>query len=141
MTALRDLGLTITRDGTMELSEEKLDTALTNQFESVVKMLSNKRSIPTKLTSVPSGLAGDAVKQLDALLAPTGLLASLTSSAENQIEKQKDMLLSLESRMSKLLTRYTKQFAVMESFVGQTNNLKTSLKSTFDGMNSIYNQN
>jgi len=40
--------------------------------------------------------------------------------------------------MDALLARYTKQFSVMDSLVGQTNSLKTSLKSTFDGMMSVY---
>jgi flagellar hook-associated protein 2 len=37
-----------------------------------------------------------------------------------------------------LLTRYTKQFGVMEAFVGQSNSMRDSLKSTFEGMMSVY---
>jgi hypothetical protein len=36
------------------------------------------------------------------------------------------------------LARYTKQFAAMNSFVGNTNSQKTSLKSSFDGMMAMY---
>jgi hypothetical protein len=35
-------------------------------------------------------------------------------------------------------SRYTKQFALMESLVGGVNAQKTSLKSTFEGMMSMY---
>jgi flagellar hook-associated protein 2 len=41
--------------------------------------------------------------------------------------------------MTLLLARYIKQFSVMDSLVGQTNSLRTSLSSTFTGMQSIYN--
>ena len=41
--------------------------------------------------------------------------------------------------MSKLLERYNKQFATMESIVGQSKTLQTSLTSTFANMNSSSN--
>jgi flagellar capping protein FliD len=44
----------------------------------------------------------------------------------------------IKARMETLLARYTKQFAMMESLVGGVNAQKTSLKSTFDGMMSMY---
>jgi len=37
-----------------------------------------------------------------------------------------------------LLARYTKQFASMDSLVGQINSQKTSLKSSFEGMMAMY---
>jgi flagellar capping protein FliD len=37
-----------------------------------------------------------------------------------------------------MLARYNKQFASMESIVGSVNSQKTSLKSSFDGMMSVY---
>jgi flagellar capping protein FliD len=40
--------------------------------------------------------------------------------------------------MEKLLKRYNLQFATMESLVGNVNAQKTSLKSTFEGMMSMY---
>jgi flagellar capping protein FliD len=40
--------------------------------------------------------------------------------------------------MDTLLARYTKQFAAMDSIVGKTNSLKTSLTSTFEGMMNAY---
>jgi hypothetical protein len=43
--------------------------------------------------------------------------------------------------MATLLERYNKQFASMESMVGQSKSLQTSLKSTFDGMMASYTNN
>jgi flagellar capping protein FliD len=40
--------------------------------------------------------------------------------------------------MAGILARYKKQFATMESMVGQSKSLQTNLKSTFDGMMSVY---
>lgn len=138
VTALRDLGLSISKDGVLELDEGKLDTALSQRFDDVVKMLSNNRNTPTTLTSVASGLAGDAVKTLDGLVAPNGLLATQTSSAQKNADRYKLELTRLETRMTELLARYNKQFAAMENLVGQSNKLKDSLKSTFEGMMAAY---
>jgi flagellar capping protein FliD len=40
--------------------------------------------------------------------------------------------------MTQLLERYSKQFSTMDSLVGQSNSMKTSLKSTFEGMMAQY---
>jgi hypothetical protein len=40
--------------------------------------------------------------------------------------------------MTQLLARYNQQFGAMESIVGQSKSLQTSLKSTFDGMMASY---
>ena len=61
-----------------------------------------------------------------------------TETANKQNTSYKDALSKLATRMDALLARYTKQFSVMDSLVGQSNSLKTSLKSTFDGMMSVY---
>jgi hypothetical protein len=41
--------------------------------------------------------------------------------------------------MTRLLERYTKQFAAMESIVGQSNSLRASIKSNFDAMTASKN--
>jgi flagellar capping protein FliD len=71
-------------------------------------------------------------------VSPTGILASQSDSFTKQSTGYKDSLTKLDARMQNLLTRYNKQFASMQSFVGDANSQKTSLKSTFDGMMSIY---
>jgi flagellar capping protein FliD len=59
---------------------------------------------------------------------------SQSNSATTQNTKYKDDLAKLQTRMDALLTRYQKQFASMDSLVGNINSQKTSLKSSFDGM-------
>jgi flagellar capping protein FliD len=65
----------------------------------------------------------------------------LNAQSENltkRIAEYKVELTKLEDRMTQLLARYNQQFGAMESIVGQTKSLQTSLKSTFDGMMSSY---
>jgi hypothetical protein len=42
---LRDVGITITKEGKMELDATKAETALASQFDDMVKMLSQNRTV------------------------------------------------------------------------------------------------
>jgi flagellar capping protein FliD len=65
-------------------------------------------------------------------------LLSQSNTADKQNTQYKADLEKLQKRMDTLLQRYTKQFAAMDSMVGQINSQKTSLKSSFDGMMASY---
>jgi flagellar hook-associated protein 2 len=81
---------------------------------------------------------GDAVRKLTNLLDSKGPLMSQSESASTQNTKHQKDLADLQARMDSLLARYTKQFAAMDSLVGQVNSQKTSLKSSFEGMMAAY---
>ena len=89
-------------------------------------------------SSSGSGLAGDTLRKITTWLAATSPLTTQSVTAESQNAKYADALAALQTRMDELLARYTKQFSAMESLVGSINSQKTSLKSTFDGMMSMY---
>jgi flagellar hook-associated protein 2 len=141
ITALRDLGITINKSGNLDLDATKLDKTLSSNFDKAVTMLSANRENLSATSTLPAGVAGDAVKQLTSLLASTGALTSQSANATSKISAYKVELTKLETRMTDLLARYTKQFSAMDAIVGQTNSLKTSLTSTFDGILGVYNKN
>ncbi len=128
------MGITVNKDGQMELDETKFDSALESNFDDVVKMMTGNQNNVSVYSTRPVGLAGEAVKTLTKMTASTGLAATQSELATKQKTKYQADLTRLEDRMIILLERYTKQFSVMDSLVNQTNSLKTSLKSTFDGM-------
>ncbi len=138
VSAFRDLGLAINRNGELELDEAKLDTVLLTKYDSMVTMLTANRENLSPLSALSAGASGSAVKKITQLLDTTGALASQTSNLTKKIEDYKLELTKLEDRMTTLLERYNKQFGAMETMVGQSKSLQTSLKSTFDGMMSMY---
>jgi flagellar hook-associated protein 2 len=85
-----------------------------------------------------SGIAGDALRKITALLSSTGALLTQSENANNQAEKLKVTLAALQTRMQGVLDRYTRQFSAMESLVGNINSQKASLKSSFEGMMAMY---
>ncbi len=138
LTNMRDLGISLDKTGVMTLETTKLDSVLTNQFESMVTLMSANTEGLSTFSVQNSGAAGTAVKKLNNLLSSTGILNNQTTSINNKIADYKLELTKLEDRMNQLMERYTKQFAAMESIVGQSKSLRTSLTSTFEGMMATY---
>ena len=138
LNALRDIGLSINRSGELELNASKLDSALQSKFEHVATMLSANRENQSDFSVLSRGVAGEAVKKISTLLGNTGVLSSQSTNFTAKVTTYKQELEKLDARMSMLLTRYNKQFGAMESMVGQSKSMKDSLKSSFEGMMSVY---
>ena len=141
LTALRDIGFNLDQTGVLSIDKTKLDGVLKGNFENVVTLVTGNRENQSKFSVLPSGVAGEAVKKLTALLDTTAPLTTQSNNLTTKISAYKKQLTELDTRMTSLLARYNKQFAAMESMVGESKSLQTSLKSTFDGMMSAYTNN
>jgi flagellar hook-associated protein 2 len=136
VNSLRDLGVSVNVTGVMTLDEAKMGSALSSHFDEVVTAFSKNFNDLGEFTptTVDIGIAGNASRALTKLLKTTGQIQTQSNSAVTQNKKYQEDLAKLQIRMDGLLARYQKQFAAMDSMVGRNNALKTSLKSTFDGM-------
>ena len=138
LAALRDIGLSINRSGTLELDAAKLDSAMLTKFDNVVTLLTSNQEKLSVSSALPAGAAGEAVKKLTNLLDVSGAITTQSNNLTKKITDYQKELAALDTRMTALLTRYNKQFASMESIVGQSKSLQTSLKSSFEGMMAAY---
>jgi flagellar capping protein FliD len=139
--ALRDIGLSISAQGVLELDSTKLDSALQGNFEGVVTLLTGNQENLSVYSQAPGGVANTAVKKLTSMMDANSALTSQSANLTKRISSYKLDLEKLETRMTELLARYNKQFGAMESMVGQSKALKSSLTSTFDGMMAAYTKN
>jgi flagellar hook-associated protein 2 len=138
IASLRDIGVSIDQTGVMSLDATVLDAKLKTNFDDVVTMFSGNRSNTSEYSVEKISIANDAFGKLSKMLRSTGDLAYQTRNTNTEINRYKEDLAKLNVRMETLLQRYTRQFAVMDSMVGQNNSTKSSLKSTFDGMMAQY---
>ena len=138
VSAFRQMGLDLDRTGVMSLDETKLDAALNDNFEDVVMAFSAGTSNQSAFGTASRGIAGDAVVALDALISSRGDIEAQSAGSQERIDAYKVQLETLNTRMESLLARYTKQFGIMESLVGQTNSMRDSLAATFEGMMAMY---
>jgi flagellar hook-associated protein 2 len=139
--ALRDIGLSISAQGVLELDATKLDTALQGNFEGVVTLLTGNQENLSVYSQAPGGVANSAIKKLTSMMDANSALTAQSTNLTKKISTYKLELEKLETRMTELLARYNKQFGAMESMVGQSKSLKSSLTSTFDGMMAAYTKN
>jgi len=138
VNSLWQVGIKIDEKGVMSVDATKLDSALQSNFSDVVKSFTGNFDNLSAYSTQKSGFAGDGVRKLAALVGPNGPMLNQSNNANTRNTKYTDDLSRLDTRMSALLTRYTKQFATMDNMVGKVNSQKTSLKSTFDGMMATY---
>ena len=136
--ALRDIGVTLQVDGSLQTDSSKLQSALDNNLVDIVTMFTANLGSPTNSTATKRGIAGDAVKALTALSSPTGLIVNRENNRQKEILGYNDQMTKLQERMAALLDRYTKQFAAMDALVGNLNSQKSGLKTTFDNMSAMY---
>ena len=135
IASLRDLGVSVDKEGVVTLDEAALDTAVGANFEQVVTALSGRQSVTENGAPViKKGLAASLSTRLRDFMSPTGIIVSQSNNAETQVTKHEDELKTLETRMEAVLARYTKQFASMESLVGQLTSMRENLKSQFEAM-------
>jgi len=139
--SLSDIGVEMTRTGTLELNEAKFDKAIASNADQITTMLTADKENKSYVGDSNRGLIGDAIKQLNQLISSSGTINNLTKSANVQISKYKEELTKLDTRMSAILLRYSKQFSAMNAFVGNSTAMRNNLKSQFENMASIYKNN
>lgn len=136
--ALRDIGLSISAQGVLELDSTKLDAVLQTNFEGVVSLLTGNQENLSPYSQAPGGVANSAVKKLSAMLSANSSLSAQSANLTKKISAYNIDLEKLGTRMSALLLRYNKQFSAMESMVGQSKSTREGLTSTFAGMMATY---
>jgi flagellar hook-associated protein 2 len=139
ISALWQLGVKFDAAGVMSLDSTKLDTALSENHADVVTALTgNKDNLSQYDKTTPAGVMGEAWRSLNTLMSASGPLMTQSDNANSKIIDYNEQLVALDTRMTRLLDRYTKQFSDMQSLVGSTNSLKTSLESSFAGLMAMY---
>ena len=136
--AARNVGLSIDRNGQLNLDEAKLDTALQDNFNEVSTLFSAGTNNKSIYSPAPAGIAGDAIRKIEKMLLSTGAIDTKTRTNTSKIETYKKELEVLELRMEKLLERYMSQFSMMESIVGNSTSTREGLKGTFENMSNAY---
>lgn len=136
VSALRDVGVTLDRNGRLQLDEAKLETALAERFDHVATMFSAGTENQSNLGEAARGLAGDAYKALDGLLAFDGALRRAESGMDRDLALYQTQLEALEVRMERVLERNIRQFTAMDALVGELQSMRESLAVQFENMSA-----
>lgn len=139
VSALRDIGITLDREGRLQTDSVKLDVSLKGRFEEIAAVLSgNTENASLADESTKLGIAGEALRKLEKLMATEGPILSRSKSAESLVTSTQEELSELQERMDGVYERYLKQLSAMDSVVSQMNSLRDSLSGQFEGLMAMY---
>lgn len=142
LSALRDVGIEIDTAGKLTLKPTTLDSVLASSYSDVITLFTgDQEALSSYDTTTDAGISGDLSRSIFKMIASYGTVSVESRNASTRIIKYQDDLAALEERMKKLLERYTKQFATMDSIVGNTKSTQTGLTSSFDGLMAMYTKN
>ena len=127
LTYLSDIGIQFSRTGFLEIDEDRLSTALDENFSEIVTLLSADTNNQSTYDDAARGLAGEALLELDALMASDGTVLTNTNSLEDRVEQYAIELEDLDRRMTKINQRYLMQFTAMETAIDEMNSLREYL--------------
>ena len=134
ITRLSDLGISITKTGTLDITDSKLSTALSDNFEDVRILFSADTDNQTELGTADRGVSGDLTKLIHDLTSSTGYLTAQTKTQESNVSKYEQELENLDERMQSLQECYERQYASMNSLIEELNNTKDNLVSSFENL-------
>lgn len=142
VNSFRDLGVTVDKSGVLTLDSATLEAAISNNFDDVVSALASRASTTNSNgdTVITRGLGVELLATVNTLMGTSGAIYNQSSSAESQVARYKEQLETLEERMEVIKARYLRQFAAMESIVGQISATREGLKGQFEALANAYKQ-
>ena len=138
VNSLTDLGIELTRTGTLSFNESTYDAVALDNFSDIVTMLSAGTTNQSAYSSDDQGLAFDSMETLDTLMdAYDGMFSIRESSAEDKLADYEDRLAKIEMRMEIVYQSYVRQFSAMESLINTLNGTREYVKGQLESIANI----
>lgn len=118
LKSLADLGITTTRDGTLEIDNKILDENIANNFDKIGRLFDGDSGLVSKLDTMLEGFTGR-----------SGILTTRDESLNLQLGKVDKQREAFEVRMEKFEQRVMKQFNAMDAMVAEMNNQMSTMMS------------
>ncbi len=129
VTTLYDLGLTINRDGTLEVNEETLDSVIANDFDDLKLFMTGDDD---------NNIDGFATVLNDTLRdwtnVSTGLMATEEQNASNSIDRIENQIEATKARLDRKYEILARQFAALDNFMNNMQSMSDYLTQQFNAL-------
>lgn len=125
---LSDLGISLDKEGRLELDEEALDAAIADSPGQVAAFFAGD--------SEETGMAGTFNATLERMLDDNGLISNTVEGAESRVESLDERFTRMEASVERTVERYRSQFAQLDSMIASMNQTSTYLMQQFDSLNA-----
>ena len=107
-SSLAELGIVSTREGTLEVDQDRLDQAMSEDFEAVGELFGGDDGVATRMDEVVEQYTGF-----------DGLLENRESGLQDRLSSLDDQMDRLDERMERVEARYIEEFSNMDSLVAE----------------------
>lgn len=134
INSLSGMGISIDRYGQLTYDEAKLDIALNDKYDDVIKVFSANENDQSRFNEDPAGVAGDIKNLIERVTASDGYLTTAEASLTERTEGYEQDLKDLDERMNRVEERYNRQFLAMQTIIEEMNSTKESLIASFENL-------
>ena len=125
---LSDIGITLQRDGTLKLDEEKMSGIVASDPQALAAFFAGENKA--------GGLSGKLGETLDQVLRDKGLLDNAKRGLESRVSSLNDRYERMERSIEQTIQRYRVQFGQLDAMVASMNQVSDYLFQQFDMMNA-----
>jgi flagellar hook-associated protein 2 len=126
---LSQIGLSTQYDGTLYMNSSKVDEALSENFEDVVKLFAGDGTVDGVMKELNTYM-------LEVTSSADGIYATKSDSYDEKIEDLDDLIAQKEYLLEKVEERIRAQFSAMELLVSELNSIGDYLTQTFSSSSS-----
>ena len=121
---LAEFGISTTRDGTLEIDEDRLDDALDNNLSELSEFFSTE----------DTGFVADISTKMEVFTQAGGILDSKDESLDRQVDRIQDDRDALNLKMASYEQRLTKQYNAMDAAVAELNSQLTQITNSINSL-------
>ena len=126
LSTLNQLGITLQRDGKLEVDDAKLSDLVANNPQALSDFFVGGEA--------GNGLAAQLDSTVERMLGDNGVVKLAISGAENRVKSLDERFERMEVTIERTISRYRTQFGQLDSMIAQMNSMSSYLTQQFDAL-------
>ncbi|MFI8751702.1 flagellar filament capping protein FliD [Vreelandella lionensis] len=125
LSTLNQLGITLQRDGTLEVDDDKISDLVANNPQALSDFF---------VGSDGDGLASQLDSTVERMLGDNGVVKLAISGAESRVKSLDERYERMEKTIEGTISRYRTQFGQLDSMIAQMNSMSSYLTQQFEAL-------
>ncbi|MFP3341753.1 flagellar filament capping protein FliD [Halomonas sp. SIMBA_159] len=126
LSTLSQLGITLQRDGTLEVDDAKLSDLVANKSQALSDFFAGD--------ATGNGLAGKLMSTVEQMLGNNGLVKLAINGAESRVKSLDERFERMEVTIERTISRYRAQFSQLDAMIAQMNSMSSYLTQQFEAL-------
>jgi flagellar hook-associated protein 2 len=128
LSTLNQLGITLQRDGTLEMDDGKISDLVANNPQALSDFFVGGEA--------GNGLAAQLDSTVERMLGDNGVVKLAISGAENRVKSLDERFERMEVTIERTISRYRTQFGQLDAMIAQMNSMSSYLTQQFDALDA-----